>query len=96
MRVLLFANTDWFLYNFKLSLARALREQGHEVVLLSPPGVYGPKLREMGFHWQAFALSRSGINPFAEWATKRRLTHLYRKLQPDIVHHFTIKCVIYG
>ncbi|MBK9219040.1 MAG: hypothetical protein IPL70_11840 [Uliginosibacterium sp.] len=34
MRILLFANTDWFLFNFKRSLARALRAAGHELVLL--------------------------------------------------------------
>src|ERR1700759_3750986 len=96
MRVLLFANTDWFLYNFKLSLAQALRERGHDVVLISPPGIYGPKLRVMGFHWEPFELSRSGVNPFAELITVRRLKRLYRDVQPDIVHHFTIKCVIYG
>ena len=38
MKIVLFANTDWFLYNFKLSLAQALRARGDEVILLSPPG----------------------------------------------------------
>jgi glycosyltransferase involved in cell wall biosynthesis len=96
MRVVLFANTDWFLYNFKLSLAEALRERGDEVVLLSPPGEYGPRLREMGFRWQALPVSRSGINPLAELATIRRVEAVYRELRPHLVHHFTIKCVIYG
>src|SRR5207253_2117236 len=31
-----------------------------------------------------------------EWFALRRLQGLYRNLQPDAVHHFTIKCVIYG
>lgn len=96
MRVLLFANTDWFLWNFKLALARGLRARGHEVLLISPPGPWGEKLRAEGFHWEPFALSRSGINPFAEAATVARLVRLYGRLQPDLVHHFTIKCVIYG
>src|SRR5881397_2184851 len=96
MRIVLFANTDWFLYNFKLPLARALRERGHEVVLVSPPGPYGPELRRVGFRWEAFELTRSGVHPFKEWLAVRRLQGLYRNLQPDAVHHFTIKCVIYG
>jgi glycosyltransferase involved in cell wall biosynthesis len=96
MRIVLFANTDWFLYNFKLPLARALRERGHEVVLVSPPGAYGLELRRMGFRWEAFELTRSGVDPFTEWFAVRRLQALYRSLQPDAVHHFTIKCVIYG
>jgi glycosyltransferase involved in cell wall biosynthesis len=96
MRVVLFANTDWFLYNFKLSLAKALRARGDEVVLLSPPGIYGPRLREMGFRWEPLPVSRSGINPLAELAAIRRVAALYREVRPDVVHHFTIKCVIYG
>ncbi len=37
VKILFFANTDWYLYNFRLPLARHLRDQGHEVVMLSPP-----------------------------------------------------------
>lgn len=96
MKIVLFANTDWFLYNFKLSLAQALRARGDEVILLSPPGEFGPRLRELGFRWEALPVSRSGINPLAEVLTIRRIARLYRELKPDLVHHFTIKCVIYG
>ena len=95
-RIVLFANTDWFLFNFKLSLARALRARGDEVLLLSPLGEYGPRLRELGFRWEPLPVSRSGVNPLAELAVIRRITRLYREVKPDLVHHFTIKCVIYG
>ena len=96
MRILLFANTDWFLFNFKRALARALRAAGHELVLLSPPGEFAQRLRDEGFDWRPFAVSRSGINPLAELLTIWRLWRLYREIRPDVVHHFTIKCVIYG
>lgn len=96
MKVILFANTDWYLYNFRLSLARELREQGHTVILLSPNGPYGSRLTEMGFHWLCFPLSRRSLDPFREIATIVRLVRLYRREKPDLVHHFTIKCVLYG
>jgi glycosyltransferase involved in cell wall biosynthesis len=96
MRVLLFANTDWFLWNFKRSLAHALRAAGHDVVLVSPPGEFGERLRADGFRWEPFELSRSGTHPLLELQAVRRLEALYRALRPDLVHHFTIKCVIYG
>ena len=47
-KIVLFANTDWYLYNFRRSLALALREAGHELLLLSPPGEYGARLRALG------------------------------------------------
>jgi glycosyltransferase involved in cell wall biosynthesis len=96
MKFLLFANTDWYLYNFRRELALALRTRGDEVVLLSPPGVYVERLKTLGFRWVAFPLTRQGMNPFVEVATLWRLYKLYQKEKPDIAHHFTIKCVLYG
>lgn len=96
MKVLLFANTDWYLYNFRLPLAQALRAAGHEVLLLSPPGKYGPRLVQAGFCWISFPLSRRGMNPFSELITLWRLTRLYSRQRPDLAHHFTVKCVLYG
>jgi glycosyltransferase involved in cell wall biosynthesis len=96
MKVILFANTDWYLFNFRLSLARALRDQGAEVVLLSPPGPYGRKLREAGFRWEPLAMDRRSLNPFREFGLLRGLARFYRLEGPDAVHHFTLKCVVYG
>ena len=96
LRVLLFANTDWYLYNFRLALAQALRDSGAEVVLVSPPGAYGPRLQEHGFRWIAVPMKRRSLNPFREVLLVRSLVALYRAERPDIAHHFTIKCVVYG
>lgn len=96
MRIIFFANTDWYLYNFRRKLAQALREQGHDVVLVSPAGKYAARLQALGFRWLDFPLSRRGMNPLVEFASLVRLIHLYRSEKPDLVHHFTIKCVLYG
>lgn len=96
MKIILFANTDWFLYNYNLSLARFLRAKGHEVVLLSPNGSYVNFLKKDGFQWHEFTLSRKGMNPFSEIKTIRRLRAMMKDMQPDVVHNFTLKCVLYG
>lgn len=96
MKVLLFANTDWYLYNFRLALAECLRASGHDVVLVSPPGGYAQKLIERGFRHIPFSFSRRGIVPTAELSVILRLYGLYRREKPDLAHHFTIKCVLYG
>jgi glycosyltransferase involved in cell wall biosynthesis len=95
LKALLFANTDWYLYNFRLPLAKALRSSGYDVVLVSPPGDYAKRLTQEGFRWIGFPFSR-GVNPLTELATLWRLIELYRRERPDLVHHFTIKCVLYG
>lgn len=96
MKVLFFANTDWYLYNFRLLLAHALRAKGFEVVFVSPPGSYSQRLVEAGFRWISLPMKRHGLNPLIELHNLIRLIRVYRREQPTLVHHFTIKCVLYG
>ncbi len=95
-KIILFANTDWYIYNFRLALAKELRSHGYEVVMLSPPGKFHERLQANGFQWIPFPLSRQGINPLSELWTLWRLIRIYHQIKPAIVHHFTIKPVIYG
>lgn len=96
MKIALFANTDWYLYNFRLSLIRKLRDEGAEVLLLSPPGPYGEKLLEMGFRWQPLPMDRRSLNPLAEAALLNTIRGLLKREAPDIIHGFTIKPAVYG
>lgn len=96
MKILLFANTDWYLYNFRLSLAQALRERGDEVILCSPPGRYASLLQESGFIWIPFSFDRNGMNPLIEIITIWRLVRLFKQIHPHVVHLFTIKSVLFG
>ena len=89
MKIALFANTDWYLYNFRLGLAQKLRAAGMEVVLVSPAGTYGDRLRALGFHWEPISMSRRGFNPFREVATLVELWNLLRRLEIDVIHNFT-------
>lgn len=96
MKIVLFANTEWYLYNFKLSLAEELRRRGCEVLLLSPPGEYSAKLQKAGFAWKEIPMQRRSINPFRELKTIAHLARVLASEKPDIVHNFTIKCAVYG
>jgi glycosyltransferase involved in cell wall biosynthesis len=96
VKVVLFANTDWYLYNFRLSLALALRDAGYDLLLISPPGPYGEKLRESGLRWQPVAMDRRSLNPFRELVLLWHLWRLFRRERPALVHGFTIKSAIYG
>lgn len=95
-KIILCANTDWYLFNFRLSLAQAVREDGADVVLVSPPGEFSRRLQEHEFRWLPLKFSRRGLNPFAEISSFFSFLTLYRQEEPDLVHHFTIKPIIYG
>ncbi|GAB2539579.1 glycosyltransferase family 4 protein [Rhodanobacter koreensis] len=96
MKAVLFANTDWYLYNFRRSLAMSLQRAGYEVLLISPPGPYGDKLRALGLRWEPLPMQRRSLNPLREMALLWHLVGLLRREQPMLVHGFTIKCAVYG
>lgn len=96
MKVVLFANTDWYLYNFRRSLALDMRDSGHDVLLISPPGIYGEKLKALGLRWQPIPMDRRSLNPLREAGVMWHLWRLLRRERPDLIHSFTIKCAVYG
>jgi glycosyltransferase involved in cell wall biosynthesis len=96
MKLLLSANTDWYLYNFRRDLAGYLRARGVEVVMVSPPGPFVEKMQGLGFRWVAWEVGRQTLNPFSELQALIRLARVYKAEQPDLVHHHTIKPALYG
>ncbi|HUB89660.1 MAG TPA: glycosyltransferase family 4 protein [Dyella sp.] len=96
MKFIFFANTTWYLYNFRLATIQRLLGDGHEVVVVSPPGKFGKRLVEHGCRWIPLAMERASLNPLRELATLSRLVGVLRRERPDIVHGFTLKCAIYG
>ena len=96
LKAVFFANTDWYLYNFRLDYAKFLRSKGWEVVFVSPTGGYESLLIDEGFRVIPFSLSRKGINPFIESDTIARIQSVLAREKPDLVQNYTVKCVIYG
>ncbi|MBS2034766.1 glycosyltransferase family 4 protein [bacterium] len=95
-KVLMVANTTWYLYNFRLPLARYLRDLGYEVVFVSPKDAYVERVNAESFRWIDLGLDRRSLNPLKELGALLRFWNIYRSEKPDVCHHFTIKCVIYG
>ncbi|MDO9085567.1 MAG: glycosyltransferase family 4 protein [Anaerolineaceae bacterium] len=95
-KVLLVANTDWYLYNFRLSLGKFLRDKGFDVVFVSPDGEYRENIIRNGFQHIKWHLNRKSIFIFSELKSLIELLRIYKSEKPVLVHHFTIKPVLYG
>lgn len=95
-KVALVANSSWYLYNFRLSFLEGLRAEGYELVLIAPEDSYSDRLRQAGFRLLCLPLDRKGMNPFRDLLAVIRLARAYRVECPDIAHHHTVKCVLYG
>lgn len=96
MKFVFFANTDWYLYNFRLSTALQLKSRGDDVVMLSPPGEFGARFAAHGIRWITLPMDRASLNPVREAFTLGALVRVLRAERPDLLHNFTVKCAIYG
>jgi len=102
-RLLFIVNESYFFYSHRLPVARAALEAGFEVHVAGPddhvwaPDSFGTDiLAGEGFVYHTIPLNRRGINPFQDAKTIWALWKLHRRLRPSLVHHLTIKPVLYG
>ncbi|HZV44514.1 MAG TPA: glycosyltransferase family 4 protein [Saprospiraceae bacterium] len=97
-RILIVANTTWNIYNFRLNIVRKLIAEGHEVIVLAPVDKYisyTEMIREVS-HVPMHHMRRNSINPINDLMLFFELMRLYRKVKPDLILHYTVKCNIYG
>ena len=95
-KILIVANTDWYLYNFRIELIRSLVRLGWKVVLISPSGPYVERFAAEGVAWREWQVGRQSIAPWREIRSILQLSRIYQEEQPDLIHHHTNKAVIYG
>ena len=95
-KIVLVSNTSWYLYNFRVKLLFLIKSYKYDLFLICPKDEYTEKLEKLGFKIYNWDLKRRSINPFKELISIYKLTRIYSKIKPKIVHHFTIKACIYG
>ena len=96
MKIVLFSNTDWFMFNFNSQLIRSLINDRHDVLVIVPGGPYINSLAKLGCRVIIAPLFRKSINPFKEIVFLWWLSNVLRAERPDLIHNFTLKCVLWG
>jgi glycosyltransferase involved in cell wall biosynthesis len=89
-------NVDWFFISHRLVIAEEALKSGFEVIVAAEDTGRSQEIREKGIEFINLSISRSGTNPFIEFKTLLIFFKLYLSVKPDIVHHITLKPVIYG
>jgi glycosyltransferase involved in cell wall biosynthesis len=95
-RLVFVVNNPDFLVSHRLVLVRGARAAGYDVHAITPEGPGQRVLKEEGVETHSWMLDRKGQGPLVEARSVAALVRLYARLQPDIVHHVTIKPVLYG
>jgi len=97
LKILLVSRCAWTLFNFRQGLIRDLKAEGHQVVCAGGEGDgYEERLRSLGVRFTGLPIDRRALRPWKDARLLLALNRLYRAERPDVVHHFTIKPVIYG
>lgn len=95
-KIALVANSAWYLANFRLNLARALLEEGYEVIALAPPGDDSARIEAAGVRFVPLSMDNKGTNPARDLTLFFRLVRLLRQERPAAVFSWTPKPNIYG
>ena len=95
-KILFVVNDAPFFLSHRLPLALAALESGYEVHVATPDSPLAGVIQRHGLRFHAIPLHRSSTRVWKELRSFQALESLYRRLQPDLVHHVTIKPVLYG
>lgn len=97
-KLLYVVNIPRFFVTHRLPLALAAHQAGFEVhVATSDHDQENVQhIINSGLLFHPLSLSQHGTNPFTELKTLNAIRKLYRDVQPDLIHHVSIKPVIYG
>ena len=91
------SNSCFGMYNFRLSVLKALQEAGHTIHIIAPDdGNFAHKLTQEGFFFHHISIDSKGLNPLKDLATTLSIKKLFKSLSPDMIFNYTIKPVIYG
>jgi glycosyltransferase involved in cell wall biosynthesis len=95
--VLFVVNAEWYFLSHRLVLAHALRDAGFEVtVVAAEERGQGEVIERVGLRFIRLQLRRRSTNPWREAGLVGELSRIYRRLRPDVVHHVSVKPVLYG
>lgn len=95
-RIFFVVNIDWFFLSHRLPLALEAIKMGHDVYLLTANSGKKSEIEEYGINFIEVPFERSGKNLLHEWKCIRVLAKHYKQLNPDIIHHVTLKAALLG
>ncbi len=89
-------NTNWNIFNFRVSLLKSLQAQGYKIIAIAPHDKYVPKLEALGIECHPIVIHNKGVNPFQDLKLIFDFYRLYKMIKPEVLLHYTIKPNIYG
>jgi glycosyltransferase involved in cell wall biosynthesis len=85
-----------YVLSHRIPWLRSAREAGFDVHVTTLTAGDGSRIEDVGFPYHSISEQRRSNNPLHELQLIVRLYALYRRLQPDLIHHITLRSILYG
>lgn len=95
-KLIIYVTEDWFFCLHRLPIARAAHKAGFEVVVATRVAEHRDDIEREGFRLIPLTMRRRSKNPFRELLAILEILQIYRRERPDLVHHVSMKPVLYG
>jgi glycosyltransferase involved in cell wall biosynthesis len=95
-KIAIVLNSSWQGYNFRLNLARELRDNNYKVVFIAAYDQKYSEILKKEFDFFPLEIDATGRNLINDFKMIISLHKIFKDINPDIVLNFTIKPNIYG
>ena len=95
-RIVYCVTEDWYFCSHRLPLARAARDAGFDVVVVTRVDADGERIRGEGFRLIPLEFHRGRLRPFHDLGLLLRLCRIFRRERPALVHNVAMKPVLLG
>ncbi|MGC1696418.1 MAG: glycosyltransferase family 4 protein [Pseudolabrys sp.] len=95
-KILYLVSEDWYFVSHRLPMARAARRAGYEVHVATRTTSHAAAIEREGFILHPLDWRRGSFDPLHLLSAVRAVRRLYRRVQPDLVHHVALMPAIIG
>lgn len=92
-KIVLFANTSWYIHNFRMNLMKELSKLDYQIIVIAPQDDYSEMIP---YEYHHINMNNHSLNPFYDALTFLKIYKLLNDLKPDLILSYTIKANIYG
>ncbi len=96
MKITIFANSYWNLYNFRLNFIKYLIKNNFEVDLIAPKDNYSKYFININCKIHYLDFKPNNISLYSDFKAFFKLIKIFKKSNPDLVLLYTIKPNLYG
>ena len=96
MKTLFLLTEDWAFVSHRLPLARAARDAGAEVFVMTRLSDWRIELERERFTVIPWKMLRKSLNPFRELDAFLQVVRACRRIRPDLMFHVALKPIAYG